>query len=330
MTEKTFFIKLEKELGIGRIKRQEKLSLHTNWRIGGECWFWFEAKSQEEVVKAVVVSRKLKLPFFVLGGGTNVLVGDKTFPGLVIKNNASQIKILGVGGKIVRGERQDSRVLVQADSGVIFNRLVRFTLDEGLSNFEPFLGQPGTVGGAIYINVHFMKEKKFVGDFVFSVKILNKENEIKDVDQEYLQFGYDQSKIQKTGDIVLSATFCFTRLTKEQVWERANEAISYRQQTQPAGYPTAGCTFRNISYAQALAVPTPNYTTSAGYLIDQCGLKGKTVGGAQISEKHANFILNKGGAAAADVLELINLCKEKVKERFNIELHEEIVFQGVF
>src|SRR3989338_386619 len=162
MLPKTLHTKLEKELGVGRIKRDENLALHTNWRIGGTTWFWFEAKNPEELVRAAITSRKLHLPFFVLGGGTNVLVGDKTFPGLVIKNNSGQIRILGVGGKIIKGQRRDSRVLVEADSGVVFNRLVRFTLDEGLSNFESFLGQPGSVGGAIYINAHFMKNKKFV------------------------------------------------------------------------------------------------------------------------------------------------------------------------
>lgn len=326
----TIFKKLEKHLGEDRIKRDEKLSLHTNWRIGGETEFWFEAKNQEELVKAVILSRKLSLPFFVLGGGTNVLIGDKTFPGLVIKNNSGQIRILGVGGKIVKGERQDSRVLVEADSGVVFNRLVRFTLDEALSNFESFLGQPGSVGGAIYINAHFMKDKKYVGDYVSSVKILDSNNQIKDVGPEYLQFGYDYSKIQETQDIVLSATFNFTRLVKEKVWERANQTTFYRQTTQPSGYPTAGCTFRNISYAQALSIPTPGYTTSAGYLIDQCGLKGKVIGGAQISDQHANFILNKNHASARDVIILIELCKSKVKEKFNIDLHEEIVYKGEF
>ncbi|MBI3980369.1 UDP-N-acetylmuramate dehydrogenase [Candidatus Microgenomates bacterium] len=330
MLPKTLQSKLEKELGEGRIKRDEKLALHTSWRIGGLTRFWFEAKNQDELVKAVIMSRKLSLPLFVLGGGTNVLIGDKTFPGLVIKNNSGQIKILGVGGKIVKGERQDSRVLVEADSGVVFNRLVRFTLDEALSNFESFLGQPGSVGGAIYINAHFMKDKKYVGDYVSSVKLLDSNNQVKEVGLDYLQFGYDYSKIQETQDIVLSATFNFTRFVKEKVWERANQTTFYRQTTQPSGYPTAGCTFRNISYAQALFIPTPEYTTSAGYLIDQCGLKGKVIGGAQISDQHANFILNVKNASAQDVLDLINLCKQKVKEKFNIELHEEVVLKGVF
>lgn len=330
MSNKTLLLKLEKELGKGSIKQNEKLSAHTNWRIGGECWFWFEAKSQEHLVKGVITARKLKLPFFVLGGGTNILVGDKTFPGLVIKNNCSQIRISGVGGKIVKGERQDSHVLVEADSGVVFNRLVRFTLDEGLSNFESFIGQPGTVGGAVYINAHYMKEKKFVGDFVVSVKVLNKTNLIKDVGLDYLQFGYDESKIQESEDIVLSAVFSFKRSQKDLVWEKANLTSVYRLTTQPAGFPTAGCTFRNISFAQAVRIPTPGHATSAGYFIDQCGLKGKIIGGAQISEKHANFILNINKATAQDVLALINLCKKMTKERFNVNLEEEIVFKGVF
>lgn len=322
-------IRLEEKLGPGRILENEILANHCTWRIGGPAKYYFEAKTAEEFTGVVNYARKLKLPYLILGGGTNILFADRGFSGIVIKNSTAKINILAVSGKIKSGKTSQS-VFVEAESGVAFNRLVRFTLDEGLTGFESFLGQPGTVGGAIFINAHFPQGKKFTGDFVVSAKILGLEDKIKEVDVDYFRFAYDESIIQHSKEIVLSVVFKLTRSTKEKVWEEGNKTTSYRQLTQPQGYPTAGCTFRNISYAEALAIPTPNRTQSAGFLIDQCGLKGKTIGGAQISEKHANFILNKGGAKAQEVIDLINLCKEKVKSKFGVNLKEEIVYQGDF
>ncbi|MBI3385333.1 UDP-N-acetylmuramate dehydrogenase [Candidatus Gottesmanbacteria bacterium] len=316
--------KLEAKLGPARILPNEILANHCTWRIGGPAKYYFEAKTLAEFVNAVTLSKKLNLPFLILGGGTNTLFPDRGFAGLVIKNGTTKINILAVSGKIKSGKSSQS-VYVEAETGVTFNRLVRFTLDEGLSGFESFLGQPGTVGGAMFINAHFPQAKKFVGDFVVSAKVLELNGKTKEVGVDYFRFGYDESIIQHTREIVLSVVFKLNRSTKEKVWEEGNKTTVYRQLTQPQGYPTAGCTFRNITYAEALLLPTPNHTQSAGFLIDQCGLKGHTVGGAQISEKHANFILNKGSARAQDVIDLINLCKEKVKSKFGVELKEEVI-----
>ncbi len=321
--------KLETKLGTGRILEKEILANHCTWRIGGPAKYYFEAKISDELLKAVNTAKKLNLRYFVLGGGSNTLFGDKGFDGLVIKNSTSKINILVISGRIKSGKSEQT-VFVEAETGVTFNRLVRFTLDEGLSGFESFLGQPGTVGGAMFINAHFPQGNKFVGDFVVSAKVLGVDGKLKEVAVDYFRFGYDESIVQHTKEIVLSVVFKLIRSTKEKVWLEGNKTTSYRQLTQPQGYPTGGCTFRNLSYAEALLVPTPNHTQSTGFLIDLCGLKGYQVGGAQISEKHANFILNKGSAKAKDVMDLINLCKEKVQSKFGIILKEEIVYQGDF
>lgn len=324
-----FFQKLEDTLGKGKILQNESLAKHCTWRIGGPARYWFEAKTTEELIDAIKIAIEYEIPYFILGGGSNVLFGDKGFSGLIIKNCTSIIRVIGVRGRIQK-EILDTEVLVEAESGVMFNRLVRFSLDEGLSGLEPFLGQPGTVGGAVYINAHSIKDNKFIGDFLTAAKIFNQEGNICEVTKDYFYFSYDQSKIQKTKELVLSVVFKLTRSQKEKVWEKASEAMSYRAETQPQGYASGGCTFRNISYAEALSVPTPNRIQSAGFLIDQCGLKGTAIGDAQISDKHANFIINKGKAKASDVLDLIELCKKKVKEKFGVTLQEEIVLVGDF
>lgn len=320
---------LEEKLGKGTIIENEILANHCTWRVGGPARFWYEAKSSDSLIKAISVAKELELPYFVFGGGSNILFSDSGFNGLIIKNSSSQIKILAERGKINK-KILTKEVYVEADSGIMFNRLVRFTLEEGLSGMEPFLGQPGTVGGAMYINAHFPAQKKFIGDLVHSAKILRNDGKVEEVMCQYFKFGYDESYIQQTKEIVLSVVFKLTKSVREKVWEEANKTIAYRQLSQPQGYPTAGCTFRNISKADALILSTPNFSQSAGFLIDKCGLKGQMFGGAQISEQHANFILNKNHAKASDILSLIELCKKQVKNKFGASLVEEIVYVGDF
>ncbi len=315
------------KLGKDRVLLNEPLSSHCTWRVGGLAKLWYEAKTKEELIKSITLARKYQIPYFVLAGGSNVLFSDRGFDGLVIKNSTSKISFAGITGRINNQIKKEA-VFIEAESGVMFNRLVRFTLDQGLTGLEYFLGQPGTVGGAVYMNAHFMLKNKFVGDYLSSAKILNNENKVTDVEASYFRFGYDQSIIQKTGEIVLSAVFKLAKSNKTSVWEAANETIAYRQKTQPQGYPTAGCTFRNISTADAISLSIPNQIRSAGFLIDQCSLKGFAIGGAEISHDHANFILNKNKATAKDIISLINLCKDKVREKFGAVLTEEITYGG--
>lgn len=305
------------------------LSSFTTFKIGGPADFFYEARTVEEVVEAVTKARELGIPITILGGGTNVLIGDKGIRGLVIKNNTAAITIRGMKGRFHAGRKVGS-VYVEADSGVVFNKLVRFTVEEGFGGLEAHLGLPGTVGGAIFMNSKWTKPTSFVGDAVFQVTILTPKNEIKAVKQSYFRFAYDTSIIQKTGDIVLCVVFALTPGDKEELWKVAGESIAYRRESQPQGVKSPGCTFRNISSSQAIAAATPNHATSAGFLVDHSGLKGKSVGDAQISPIHANFIVNNGNALASDVVTLIELARAKVKEQFGVELQEEIVRLGEF
>ncbi|MBL7159673.1 UDP-N-acetylmuramate dehydrogenase [Candidatus Microgenomates bacterium] len=319
-----------KYLTNGQLKFGELLSLHTTFRIGGPAEIFFKAKNSQELLKAVSLAQKFKIPYFILGGGSNILVGDLGFKGLVIKNRIQEIKVLGYDGKIKNKKVKIKNILVKAESGVLVNRLVRFTLDKGIGGFESFLGLPGTVGGAIYGNAHFLKTNDFFGDYLFEARLLTLKNEVKTVTKDYFNFDYKTSKIQKTKEIILEAVFSLRSEDSKKLWLKANQVMNYRLKTQPQGKFSAGCVFKNIKNSEAIRIPTPGFTTSAGFLIDATGLKNKKIGGAQVSSYHGNFILNLGSTTAMDVLKLIDLIKKKVKEKFGVELKEEIEMVGEF
>lgn len=320
--------KLKSILG-DRVKENEPLAKYTTFKIGGPADLFYEAKTQKELVTAIREAHSLGIPGFILGGGSNILVGDRGIRGLVVKNSTSAITIKGVKGVVSAGKTA-GQVFVEVDSGVITNKLVRFTIEEGLAGLEMHLGLPGTVGGAMFMNSKWTHPEGYVGDVVYQATILTPAGELKAVPKSYFQFGYDQSSIQKTEDIVINVVFGLKQDNRERLWQIANESIAYRRQTQPQGVFSPGCTFKNITKAQAIALVTPGYTISAGFLIDHAGLKGFRVGDAQISPVHANFIINLGSATALDVVELIETARRKVKEQFGVVLEEEIVRVGEF
>jgi UDP-N-acetylenolpyruvoylglucosamine reductase len=312
-----------------RVRTEELLARYTTFKIGGPADLFFEAKTTEELVAAVLGARKLNIPVFVLGGGTNILIGDKGIRGLVIKNNTAKIAMRGVKGERVDG--QDKRtVYVEADSGVVLNKLVRHTVEEGLAGLEMHLGLPGTVGGAVYMNSKWTHPDGYVGDVVYQAEILTPQNEITLVPKSYFRFAYDTSALQTSDDIVTKVIFALVADEKYRLWAIANESIGYRRQTQPQGVMSAGCMFRNIGRAESIARSLPNQTTSAGFLVDHSGLKGAVEGDAQISPVHANFVVNRGKATASDVLQLIDRAKEQVKKQFGVTLEEEIIRVGEF
>jgi UDP-N-acetylmuramate dehydrogenase len=317
-------------VGVNDLLKNEPLGKYTTFKIGGPADYFYNAKTVDDFVSAILLGRKRNIPIFLLGGGTNILIGDRGIRGFVIKNSTNTIRIKGMKGTVTGGTAKKGLVFVEADSGVIFNSLVRFTVEEGLAGLEMHLGLPGTVGGAIFMNSKWTHPVGYVGDAVYQAEILTAENQRIIVPKTYFQFGYDTSSIQKTKDIVLKIVFALRADTKERLWQIANESIGYRRETQPQGVFTAGCAFKNISEAEALSVPTPNHTTSAGFLIDHTGLKGQHVGDAYISDVHANFIINRGKASAADVIQLIDLARQKVREKFGVTLREEIIRVGEF
>jgi UDP-N-acetylmuramate dehydrogenase len=230
----------------------------------------------------------------------------------------------------VQGSNTERLVYVEVDSGVPINKLVRFTVEEGLAGLEMHLGLPGSVGGAVCMNSKWTKPMGSVGDTLYKAVILTKDNEVRQVEKSYFQFSYGMSSIQKNDDVLIQLVFLLKKENKDAVWKRANESIAYRRGSQPQGVHTAGCIFKNISQDQALTFGTPDHQTSAGYLLDKAGCKGMRIGGAEVSDLHANFVITKPGATASDVIELIDLMKKNVKKKFGVVLTEEILRVGEF
>lgn len=313
-------------LGSDRLKFDEPLSKHTYFKIGGPADLLYEAKTSEELKTAVQTAIMHKIPYLVIGGGSNILVTETGFRGLVIKNRSSSIILKGFAGGVDKGKLDLKEAIVQSDSGVPANLLIRYTLDQGLSGLEEMLGLPGSVGGAVYNNSHHLD--KLFGDHIVEVEAISADGEIKKYTQKELQFDYDYSIFHKTKEIVLSATFQLKRGDKDALWEIANSAVKRRATTQPLGIPSSGCMFKNIPLADAMRLGTPDTTQSVGYLLDKAGLKGLAVGGASVSQVHANFIVNDGTATSKDVLALIEDIRHKVKAKYGVDLELEVIVIG--
>ena len=285
-----------------RVQKNILLKNYTTFKIGGRAQYFFVAKNQKDLISAIKMAKKFNLPFFILGAGTNLLVSDKGYKGLVIKIQNSKIKI------------QKSEIKV--DAGAMLGKLLNATVSVGLTGFEWAAGIPGTVGGAVLGNAGaFGKSMK---DIVNEVEVFDaKTGKIKIFKNKDCKFGYRDSIFKhKKNLIILSAILQLKKREKGKIKEKIKLFYLHRKKTQPLKFPSAGSIFKN---------PAGSF---AGKLIEGCGLKGKKIGKAQISNTHANFIINLGGAGAKDVKKLINLAKKKVKNKFGVKLEEEIRYLG--
>jgi UDP-N-acetylmuramate dehydrogenase len=305
---------LEAELGLGSVERHVPLAPLTTFRIGGPADLFYRARQPDQLAKAVGVARALGLPFFLLGRGANILVGDGGFRGLVIHSQVGGIDFLDEGR-------------VRAGAGVdTFPDLIDATVARGLGGLHHFVGIPSTVGGALWQNLHFLspaperERTVFIEEVLESADILTQEGDRRTVPVEYFEFGYDQSILHHRDDTVLSATFRLTPTPVDELRRVARENLEWRDERHPDLwlYPCAGSIFRKID------------GIGAGRLIDQCGLKGRLHGGAGIFHKHANIIVNLGGATSADVRALIDLARDTVARETGHELVPEIEFVGEF
>ena len=297
-----------------KVSHDEPMSKHNSLRIGGPATMFVEAATTDQLVAAVQFARQHAIPYMVLGNGTNVLVGDYGINGLVIHN-----KTQGISHEIV----DEKTSIWQVDSGVLFSRLARITCDAGWTGQEWSNSVPGSVGGGVVSNAG--AHGKELKDDLISIRVLTAEGNIEEWPAEDLQLGYRTSRLKAHGhrsisspqEVILSARITLYRDTERTCEQRMREYLGHRKATQPAG-KSAGSTFKN---------PPGN---SAGYLIEQVGLKGHRYGQAQFSPKHANFMMNLGGATASDVTHLMDLARERVREQFGIELEPEIEFVGAF
>jgi UDP-N-acetylmuramate dehydrogenase len=283
----------------------------TTFRLGGAAEWLADVASVDELQRLLADARDAGVPVTMLGGGSNVLVADAGIAGLVIRLHLTRVD--AVGSDVVR-----------AEAGVTINGLVRWCVGRGLAGLEAWAGTPGTVGGAIFGNAHWQGDN--IGDRVRQVTLVTRAGAPVVVPQREMGFAYDTSRVQQTGEIVVSADFVVATGDPERLRSRARESLHYRKRTQPLAAPSAGCIFQNPD-PQRDTVPA-DIPLSAGALVDRAGLKGLRVGGAMISPTHGNFIVNDGTATAADVRALIERARDTVRARFGVTLRDEIVFLG--
>ncbi|HEU0012085.1 MAG TPA: UDP-N-acetylmuramate dehydrogenase [Longimicrobium sp.] len=305
---------LAARLGGDRLEHNVPLAPYTTFKIGGPADLLYRARTPDELAEAVSLARELELPFFLLGMGANILVGDGGFRGLVIRNEAEGIEFL-------------DDVRVRAGSGAkVYHELIQAAVGRGLGGLHHYVGIPSTVGGAIWQNLHFLsppparERTMFIEEVVESATILSQEGPVRTVDREYFRFGYDYSILHDRRDVVLDVTFRLEPAPVEELRNTIRENLQWRDDRHPDLwlYPSAGSIFQKIE------------GVGAGRLIDQCGLKGHVLGSAQIFHKHANIIVNLGGATSAQVRALISLAQETVHRELGYELKPEIGFVGEF
>jgi UDP-N-acetylmuramate dehydrogenase len=305
--------KLAARLDGSQLTRNEPLAPYTTFRIGGPADLFYSTRTSDDLAQAVLAARELQVPYFVLGLGANILVGDGGFRGLVIRNHASHFRFSDTGELWV-------------ESGAVVAELIPEAVERGWSGLEHYVGIPSTVGGAVWQNLHFLepepdrKRTMFIADVFRSCEILSEESERKTVDAAYMQFGYDTSVLHHRRDVALAVTFQLERGDTAVMHRVMQENLSWRGARHPwlQFHPSAGSIFKKIE------------GMGAGRLIDQCGLKGHRHGNAQISHIHANIMVNLGGATAADVRGLIAIAQDAVEKRFGVRLEPEIGFVGEF
>lgn len=302
--DSNFLKKLIEIAGSGQVCTDEPMKQHTTFRIGGRADYFVSPTETEQIRKIIELCRRENMPWYVIGNGSNLLVSDHGFRGVIIR------LFKNYAGLRIEGEQ----IFVQA--GALLSRTANAALQEGLTGFEFAAGIPGTIGGAMVMNAGaYGGEMK---DITESVTVLTPEGELLTLKREELEMGYRTSLIARKGYLVLEAVLKLTRGNQEQIKEKMADLRQRRISKQPLEYPSAGSTFKR---------PQGYF---AGKLIMDAGLRGFQVGGAQVSEKHCGFVVNTGDATAEDVLELIRQVSAKVKALEGVTLEPEVRLLGEF
>ncbi len=284
---------------------QEMMNTHTTFKIGGPAAYYMIPENEDEIMEALDFARVRKLPFYLLGRGSNVLFSDEGYPGVVIE----------IGRGLERmSVHQEGMVMVQAGIG-LSTMAVRLA-EAGLTGFEFAGGIPGTLGGGITMNAGAYGGE--IKDCIVSATVLNEEGNKMVLSKKELELGYRSSIIQKEKYIVLQGTFSFEKGEREKIFSDMKELNQKRREKQPLEYPSAGSTFKR---------PEGYF---AGKLIEDAGLRGYRIGDAQVSEKHCGFVINRGHATAEEVRRLIEEVQNRVREKFQVELEPEVRMVGKF
>ena len=274
-------------------------SLHTSIKAGGAAFVWIEPGSLKQLCRLLKDAKNLGISVFTIGEGCNIIVGDKGISEICVKLNSPCFKKIEFNGTSVK-----------AGAAASLARLLALASKRSLGGYEFLAGIPGSVGGAVFGNAGAQKES--ISSLLTGLELITPDGKIKKAKKKNLKFGYRCSSLG--GNIITAAKFRFKRKSKKSAKSLLKKNLINKRQSQDYTAPSAGCIFKNPD----------NLKISAGELIDACGLKGKTCGGAQVSCRHANFIINKNNARPKDILFLIRLMKKRVKETYAIDLEEEV------
>lgn len=282
----------------------EPMSKHTTFRTGGEARLFLEIGTQEQLAAIIKLLQRIYAEYFILGNGSNLLVGDKGY----------QEVILQVGPKMSRISAEGT--VLTAEAGAPLSQVAKSACEYGLSGLEFASGIPGTIGGAVAMNAGAYDGE--MSQIVTKVKVMNVDGEIMELDNETMEFQYRSSVIRNRNFVVLEVQLQLQAGEKEQISKKMTEMSERRREKQPLEYPSAGSTFKR---------PEGHF---AGQLIMESGMRGYRVGGAQVSEKHCGFIVNVGNATSADILEVIQAVQERVFDNFGVTLEMEVIRLGDF
>ena len=295
-------IKEIEKLDIGKVDKNVEIAKHTTYKVGGEAKAFVYPKDVKSLVKLIRFLKANDIKYKVLGSGSNVLFSDKEYDGVIIKlSQFDDIEFLS-----------NNRIRVGAGYSLI--KLAYLTAKKSLTGLEFAAGIPGTVGGAVFMNAG-----AYDGAISYVIKeaeVIDDKGNIINIGCDELELGYRTSIVMKKGYVVVSATFTLEKGEHQKIEDRVNDLTKRREEKQPLEYPSAGSTFKR---------PEGHFT---GKLIQEAGLKGFCIGGAAVSKKHSGFVINKGGATAKDVLDVIKHVQDTVREKFNVELQTEVRIVG--
>ena len=304
MMDKSFLKEIEAFADKGALVLGEPLCKHTTFLVGGKADAFLSVRNEEQLKKAIILCKEYEVPFLILGNGSNLLVSDAGYRGMVILVGKDMADILVDGNRIT------------AAAGATLGSVLQTAAKNSLGGMEFASGIPGTIGGAVVMNAGaYDGEMKMV---VEEVRVMSQEGDIFTLTNEELDFSYRNSRVKREKLIVLSVTLLLNPNNRETIYEKMNDFAARRREKQPLEYPSAGSTFKR---------PEGMF---AGKLIMDAGLRGYSVGDAQVSEKHCGFVINKGNASAKEIHRLIYDVQEKVKESFGVTLEPEVIFIGDF
>ena len=281
---------------------QEPMAGHTTFRIGGPADCLVELESEEQLIRVQNYLNKVELPYFILGNGSNLLVSDEGYRGVVLRIGSGMNRISVNGCELT------------AEAGATMAQVARVAMEHGLTGLEFASGIPGTVGGGVVMNAGAYDGE--MSQVVKQVRVVSRTGESMELDNETMEFGYRKSSIREHCFIVTKVVFQLQTGEREQIKAKMEELAARRREKQPLEYPSAGSTFKR---------PCGHF---AGKLIMDAGLRGYQCGGAKVSEKHCGFVVNAGGATAKDVRRLIQDVQERIQDKFNVNLETEVLFLG--